>query len=175
MTFQWKLPQMEKVLGFLKQYKYVLIVAAAGLLLLLWPTGGDGRQPAAQQTGLTGAEEDFSVEALEERLAQALSRIDGAGEVSVILTVDSGMERVLATDRSQEQRDGELSIQEETVVISTDAGEEAVLVKQRYPTFQGALVVCPGGDDAAVRLVLTQAVSALTGLGTDRITVCKGS
>ena len=118
--------------------------------------------------GLTGTEEDFSVEALEERLALALSRIEGAGEVSVILTVDSGMERVLATDRTQEQADGGVSIQEETVILSTDAGEEAVLVTQRYPTFQGALVVCPGGDDPSVRLVLTQAVAALTGLGTDR-------
>ena len=95
--------------------------------------------------------------------------------MSVILTVDSGMERVLATDRTQEQADGGVSIQEETVILSTDAGEEAVLVTQRYPTFQGALVVCPGGDDPSVRLVLTQAVAALTGLGTDRITVCKGS
>lgn len=175
MRFQWKLPQMEKVQGFFKQYRYVLLVAAAGALLLLWPAGEEGRQPAAEETGLAGAEEDFDLEALEERLAAALSRIEGAGEVSVVLTVDSGMERVLATDRTQEQADGELSIQEETVILSTDAGEEAVLVKQRYPTFQGALVVCPGGDDAAVRLVLTQAVSALTGLGTDRITVCKGS
>ena len=177
MKFQWKPPQMEKVLGFCKQYKYVLLVAAAGLLLLLWPTG-DGRQEAVAEEagmGLTGTEEDFSVEALEERLALALSRIEGAGEVSVILTVDSGMERVLATDRTQEQSDGGVSIQEETVILSTEAEEEAVLVTQRYPTFQGALVVCPGGDDPSVRLVLTQAVAALTGLGTDRITVCKGS
>ena len=30
-------------------------------------------------------------------------------------------------------------------------------------------------QDPAVRLALTQAVAALTGLGSDRITVCKGS
>ena len=175
MKVQWKMPRAEKVLGFLKQYKYVLIVAAAGLLLLLWPTGGSREEPAAQERGLTGAEEDFSVEALEEKLAQALSRVEGAGEVSVILTVESGMERVLATDRTAEQSDGTSAMEEQTVIVSTDAGEEAVLVTQRYPTFQGALVVCPGGGDPSVRLVLTQAVSALTGLGADRITVCAGS
>ena len=56
-------------------------------------------------------------------------------------------------------------LEESTVILSTDSGEEAVLVTQRYPTFQGALVICPGGEDPAVRLALTQAVAALTGLG----------
>ena len=46
---------------------------------------------------------------------------------------------------------------------------------RRYPVFQGALVVCEGADQAQVRLAMTQAVSALTGLGTDRITICKGT
>ena len=60
------------------------------------------------------------------------------------------------------------------MLIGSGSGQEAVQLTRRYPTFQGALVVCEGGDDAGVRLLMTQAVSALTGLGTDRITVCKG-
>ena len=42
------------------------------------------------------------------------------------------------------------------------------------PQFRGALVVCPGGGDAQIRLKLIEAVSALTGLGADRISVCQG-
>lgn len=38
----------------------------------------------------------------------------------------------------------------------------------------GAVIVCEGGDSASVRLQLTQAVAALTGLSSDRITVVKG-
>ena len=171
---EW-LPAPEKLLAFAGRYKYVLLVAAAGLVLLLWPGGGEGTPADEDSQGLSGQEEDFSVEALEERLADALSRVDGAGEVSVLLTVERGMERVLAADRREEQSQGERVLEESTVILSTDSGEEAVLVTQRYPTFQGALVICPGGEDPAVRLALTQAVAALTGLGSDRITVCKGS
>ena len=47
-------------------------------------------------------------------------------------------------------------------------GEAEVLLSRA-----GAVVVCDGGDDAAVRLAVTQAVSAYTGLGSDRITVMK--
>lgn len=38
----------------------------------------------------------------------------------------------------------------------------------------GAVIVCEGGDNAAVRLQLTRAVSSLTGLSSDKITVVKG-
>jgi stage III sporulation protein AG len=84
-----------------------------------------------------------------------------------MLTVRSGMERVLAQDSSNGDT--------ETVVISTGSGkQEVVLLTQKYPDFQGALVVCEGGDEPQVRLLITQAVAALTGLGTARISVCKG-
>ena len=174
MKLNWKLPEAGELLELLKQYKYVLIVIAAGILLLAWPSGKRSEEPSAA-AGVTGQEEDFSVEALEERLGEILSKVEGAGQVSVVLTVRSGMERVLATDRSMTQTADAQEQEEQTVVISTGSGEETVLITQKYPTFQGALVVCRGGDDPQVQLVLTRAVSALTGLGADRITVCKGS
>lgn len=40
--------------------------------------------------------------------------------------------------------------------------------------WEGAVVVCEGADSAAVRLTLTQALRALTGLPSDRITIVKG-
>ncbi len=41
--------------------------------------------------------------------------------------------------------------------------------------FEGALVVCEGGGDAAVRLQLTKALSALTGLSSEKIAIVKGT
>jgi len=174
MKLNWKIPGAEKLVQFFRQYKFVLLIIVAGVLLLAWPSDREDSSPAGK-SGLSGTEEDFSVEALEARLSQVLSRIEGAGEVSVMLTVQSGMERILATDTAARQEKDSRELEEQTVIISTKEGEEAVLVTQRYPTFQGALIVCPGGEDPEVRLALTRAVAALTGLGSDRITVCKGS
>lgn len=166
-------PSWENVVKFLNRYKYVLVVILAGTVLLLLP-GKDEKAPAAQ-SGMTGYEEDFSVDLLEEKLSKALSKISGAGDVSVVLTVRSGMERILAADLEHSQDGDGYETREKTVVISTDNGEEVVLVGQNYPVFQGALVVCRGGDDPEVQLRITKAVAALTGLSTGRITVCKGS
>ena len=38
-----------------------------------------------------------------------------------------------------------------------------------------ALVVCPGGNDPAVKLQISEAVAALTGLGAEKISICKGN
>lgn len=175
MKWNGKLPTRAQWQSWLSKYKLVLVLAMAGVLLLAWPTGDRGEEKTAQESAsaVTG-EESFSVEELEQRLSQAISRIEGAGTSTVLLSLDQGVERVLASD-SVEQRDGDESSREQTTVVySGEDGEEVVLVTQYYPSFRGALVVCAGGDDPQVRLAVTQAVSALTGLGSDRITVCAG-
>lgn len=168
MKVQWKPEQLWKLLD---KYKYVLLVLAAGLALLLWPSG-EREEPAPDAGGC--AVEEFDLEALEEKLSQVLSQVEGAGKVTVALTVRSGTERVPLTDRSTSSRERESQVEEKTVVINTGSGQEAVVRLERAPVFQGAVVVCPGGDQAEVRLLLTRAVSSLTGLGADRITICKG-
>ena len=171
MKLQWNKREAEQLWKLLEKYKYVLIILAAGLILLLWPTGEKERpEETANRSGL----EEFDLAALEEKLSQILSQVEGAGKVTVALTVKSGMEQVPVTDRSTSVTERGNSLEEKTVVISTGSGQEAVVRVQRYPQFQGAVVVCQGGDRADVRLLLTQAVSALTGLGSDKITVCKG-
>ena len=60
------------------------------------------------------------------------------------------------------------------VVSRGSGGQEAVAVQEVSPEYQGALLVCPGGGDPTVRLQLTQAVAALTGLGADKISISEG-
>lgn len=168
-----RFPGIKNLPEFLKRSKYVLIMVAAGILLLLLPAKRD--QAAEQGSGVSGGEESFSVEAMEARLGEILSRIDGAGEVSVMLTVRSGTRRILAVDRELTQTGDQSRRSEETVILSTDNGEQAVSVGQNYPEFQGVLAVCPGGDDPEICLKLTRALASLTGLSSGKITVCKGS
>lgn len=162
----WK----KRALALLGQYKYVLIVAAAGAALLLLPPlweSGESREAAAECPAPEAE--------LEERLAGTLSRIEGAGEVEVVLTLKSGPQRVLAQDVDTTVNDRGTQSALTSVVISHGGGEEeAVVIQQLSPQYQGALVVCSGGDNPQVRLRLVEAVAALTGLGADQISVCKG-
>lgn len=163
-----KLGGGEKLRAWLGKYKLALLVLAAGVVLLAWPTGEKGSSP---RPAASAPDSGFDPEEVERKLERVLARIDGAGEVTVALTVSDGVERRYAVD---ETRKGEEE-QTKTVVVSTGAGtQEAVSVGERWPDFQGAVVVCQGGGDPEVRLLVTKAVCSLTGLGADRVTVCKG-
>lgn len=165
--------QGKKLFSSLGRNKYVLLVILVGVVLLLLPESQGTAEEATLST--SAIEEDFSVEALERKLEETLGEIEGAGRVRVMLTVQSGTKRVLAQDGKTEQRDGEMQRETETVVISAGTGvQETVLIQQIYPQFQGALVVATGGGDPTIRLRLTEAVAALTGLGADKISICKG-
>ena len=93
-----------RLMGLLEKYKFVLLVLLAGILLLLLPTfeGGDG-------TGGAGgtdppSELAFDLEGLEKKLSDTLSEVEGAGEVSVVLTVKASTRQVLAQDITSSQK-----------------------------------------------------------------------
>ena len=154
--------------GALKRYSYVLLIAAVGIALLLLPTGGrDSPETPAREEGAS-----FDLDAFEEKLERTLSQIEGAGTARVVLTLDGGSRQVLA--RNQE-RDGNGGDSNTVVTVGKgSATQEVVPLQTVAPEFRGALVVCPGGGNASVRLKLIEAVSAVTGLGSDRISVCAG-
>lgn len=162
-----KLPWTEeKCKSFLEKYRYALLVLAVGLLFLLLPMDSE-----VQTAPEEGAAQTISTEAWleqeQQRLAAALSAIDGVGETLVVLTLESGPESVLALDV-----DGE---RQETVIVSAGSGqEETVTVQELSPRLQGALIVCQGGGNDNVRLLVLQAVEALTGLDANQISICKG-
>lgn len=166
---------VKKLAKSLEKYKFILLVLLAGMLLLLLPTSVDGEGGRVGEEAREAVEYTFSLSELEEKLEKTLSKIEGAGDVTVALTLRSGTRQVLAQDMTVSDRNGDGSEERTTVVISSGSGrEEAVSLQELAPQFQGAVVVCPGGDDPAVQLRLAEAVSDLTGLGADKISICKG-
>ena len=108
-------------------------------------------------------------------MAEVLGAMDGVGRVQVMLTLRSGETLSLAEDSSATLGSGgDVRQDSQVLTVNRGSGKQEVVVTQRlYPTYQGAVVVCQGADRAEVKLAVTQAVAALTGLGADRITVVK--
>ena len=163
----------KKWLAVLGTYKYVLIVIAAGILCLAWPSAS--REEEAERA----AEGQVDAGALQAEMEEILGAIQGVGELRLMLTVDTGPQRELAGDTSlsysgSTQAPEDYSRTAETVVVSGGGEEQVVVTREIYPRFRGALVVCQGADDPAVKLSVVEAVSALTGLGSDRISVIRG-
>lgn len=154
-----------------KKYGMTLLVVAAGVALMLLP--GTSEDAGEKQT--TQNAEDFSLEETQAQMEKLLSRIEGTGKLQLMLTLKSGSRLRLAEDQDETADQEETSRRTETVTVSRGGSEDVVITQQMYPIYQGAVVVCQGADQAAVRLAVTEAVSALTGLSSDRITVVKWS
>ncbi len=155
----------------LKRYQPVLLVILAGLLLLFLPLGSE--KPAAGSTKSPVRAEAFDLAEMEKKLSAALSEIAGAGEVTVVLSIKTGTQQVLAETSEYAETEKGLEEKTEPVVLSRGSGtQETVALQEIYPQFQGALVICDGGNDPQVRLKLTEATGAITGLGASKISIC---
>ena len=156
-----------RLLDFVKQYRYAVIVVLVGVILMCLPAGKDRADPELEATSEQTAVTEVC---LEESLAAILSQIKGAGKVEVLLTEAKGAETVYQSDSSM----GGDSTRLDTVTVTDKERTQNGLVRQiNPPSYQGAIVVCQGADSPSVRLAIVQAVSSVTGLGSDHITVLK--
>lgn len=160
----------EKARALWKKYRLAALVVLAGVVLMLLPGGTSGEKQETQ-----AAEEGFSLEDTERRMAEVIGAIDGVGRVRVMLTLRSGETLSLAEDSSASRGSGGDELQESQVLtVNRGSGRQEVVVTQRmYPVYQGAVVVCQGAGDSRVRLTVIEAVAVLTGLSSDRISVVK--
>ena len=156
------------ILDRLGKYKYVLVVIIAGVILMALP-GKTETTPSHTPIEQTSAISDPS-----EQIAELLMMIEGAGKVRVYLSIARGEQILYQTDSTYSENDDKLDTKTQTVLITDSDRNEAGLVYQKNPpTYQGALVVAQGAANPKVKLALVEAVSKVTGLGTDKISVLK--
>lgn len=123
---------------------------AAGNVAAEEHNGGEAGAVATTAANAVGAE--MEAVALEERLAAVLRQVDGAGEVSVVVTLAS---------------------RGRTEYAASASGGQLPVVESGLPTVQGVLVVADGADDVAVCRALSDAVVGLLDVPTHRVVVCR--
>ncbi len=159
-----------KIFNFIKKYKYAAIVLLIGIALMLLPEISN----ANTETKQIEQNNKIYTEKLDSKLADILCKVEGAGRVEVILTVSEGEQTVYQTNTDQSGDEQGLDMKSNTVIITNSSRNECGLVMRVDPAkYLGAIILCQGADSQAVRLAITEAVSKITGLGSDRICVLK--
>ena len=152
----------------ISKYKYVWIVLLAGIILMMLPTNG----VKTEQT----SKNDYSDLTLEKDLATKLEEIlvnlSGAGRVQVMLSVAQGERIIYQTDSTCSQSSNGADTKSQTVLVTDSQRNETGLLHQKNPpVYQGAIILAQGAENPAVKLKIVEAVSNVTGLGADRISV----
>lgn len=125
------------------------------------------------------------VKETETQLSSILSRIEGAGEVSVMITLKSGTEIIPAKDESisdkttnEKDNEGgtriinEQNTSDKVVFMNEQGGNSKPLVlKEVNPEIKGVIIVAEGAKDPKVKLKLTEAVQTVLDVPAYRVSV----
>lgn len=157
-----------KIKEFIKKYRFVILILGIGIVMMVLPTGKTSNTEEIPSTQPAMFDDPT------QELSQILSQIHGAGKVQIMLTKGVGERTVYQTDQERDNTDNNQSVRVETVIVTDkDRAQQGLIQQILAPEYRGAIVVCQGADDAAVRLAIIEAVADATGLGTDRISVLK--
>lgn len=150
----------------IRKYRPLIIAVLVGILLMSVPTKKETTElkPASTEPTVTQTDK------LQKDLELLLSQMQGAGTVRVLLTEAKGEEVRYQYDEEQ----SESNKQRKTVLAKNAGHEESGIIRQVIPPiYQGAIILCQGGDSPAVQLAITEAVSNVTGLTADKVKVLK--
>lgn len=160
----------------------VLAAVAVALILISDPSPSESNTPVRIQT------EDMAeyVTRLEQRVAEMVASIDGAGSAKVMITLESGTEYVYALDgkttndssatygESGTKSEGErIQDEQSIIVIDGENGKQALLRTTLEPTVNGVVILCTGGGREDVRERVVNAVTIALGVSSRRVCVTK--
>ena len=170
-----------------------LILVLAGILILIIALPTDTKEKKqAEEAKENISKENNTMEAskdeIERKLEDILEKIDGAGDVKVMITYQDSGTQVVEKDKntsenSLEESDStggvrstkEQQLLESTVYEDADAGNTPFVSKELLPKVEGILIVASGGDNQKVKQNISEAVLALFQVEAHRIKIVKMS
>lgn len=148
----------------------IFAVLSVGILLVIF----SGQKNETKET-VEEASFDESVyeRELERRLKGIVEKIDGVGEVSVMITLDGSAIYTYATDTANDTGSDGDTKKESTVVLSVKGtnNKEAVVSGYKLPEIKGAAIVCSRTLSPVLQSKVIGTVSAALGIPTSKVYV----
>ena len=145
-----------------KKLQVVLIVVVFLVVICIFSSNLFVKEESTNSTNIN----DY-VTNLENRLENALSKVSGVGNVSVIITIESGMKTVLATEILTKESASGKEITETPIIVN---GKTVVLCEE-YPNIVGVLIVSQGANNLTVRTKIQQATVSLLNININQIEI----
>lgn len=164
----------------LDRKKIIVFLGIAGMLLILiselMPDSDKSKEDITSVQDNDTDSTEYKRQ-LESELGDILSKIDGIGDTSIMITLDGTTEYVYAQqlDTTTDQSEGKKRESYRSNIVMTESGNEkkALIKKIIRPQVTGVLVACTGGDNLIVKENVIGAVSAVLGIPAGRVYVVK--
>lgn len=155
----------------IKSIKHIHIYAAilVGIVLCVgyfsFLKSDDKTPEISTQTEDTAVE---YVKNLENKLANVLSKISGAGKVNVLITLQSGFGYEYACDEETRTTSSGDTLTTKSVILVSN---EPVVEKEIYPTIKGVVIVATGAENFGVKMNLMNAATTVLEIDSSKITI----
>lgn len=119
---------------------------------------------------------------LESKLVSVLSKVKGAGQVEVMVTLESGPELKIATSvdertntsTSSSTTTTSVTVIENPIIITQNGQSQPLVLMEIMPKIKGVIVVAQGAGSTKVKLELLEAVQALLDVPSSNIQIYAG-
>ena len=156
------------------------LLLVAFVILLYYSTKESSLSSSVSNVSYTSSLEYSNI--LESKLKGLLGGIDGVGNVSVMVTLESGPELKIATqidERTNTTTNSSgtttsVTIVEEPIIITQKGEDSPLVLMEILPVVKGVVVVAEGAKDVGVKLQLLEAVQALLDLPSVNIQILSG-
>lgn len=169
--------EIERITALLKSDRKKLIIAMVALLgiilIVISSVGEEGASDEETTQQQTEFSESEYTAMLEQRLEETVSSLYGAGRSRVMVTLECDYETVYARDGSYSKDEASSDEKSEYIIIDSSQQEDGLVLKTVTPRVRGVAVLCEGGNDPYVCEQVSQMLSALLDLGSNRISVSK--
>lgn len=160
-----------------KGKKILMLGAAAVMVLLLLSTVSCESKTTSRENPVV-CEDASQIEAsLENRLVALLKKIDGVGDVSVMITLDRSSKKLyekdekIETNTKNDSEGGTENNTRETEAVLAGSSKEPLQIGTVQPTVRGAAVVCAGAADPVIREKVANTVAKALNIGISRVYV----
>ena len=200
---------IEKIKKLAKNKNNLVVLVLTGVLLMIiaLPVKNKSTQSAENETeaqnnnnsyfnsseyGGTGnygenlSEGQFYIARMEEKLEEALSQLEGAGKVEVLITLETSEEKIVEKDvpvirSNTEETDSaggtrtinNVDMGESTVFSNTGNNSQPYVIKTMSPRIEGVVVLAEGAGNGNVSINISEAVQVLFGIEAHKIKVMK--
>lgn len=159
--------------------KLIVIIGLLGMgLIMLSEILPNSEQNESQKTvsDYTATDNtDTYKKEIESELKDIIGKINGVGELDVMVTIEGTTEYVYAEELDTDNdKDGEKTsekYQSKIVMSEKDGNKEALVKKIIKPQISGVIIVCQGGGDLSIKERVIKAAATALNLPSGRICV----
>lgn len=156
---------------------YIAVIFAVIILAIYLSTIWSPKKKVPEANNSTENEQTLSTSMeyardLENKLVNVLSKIKGAGDVNVVVTLENGFEYLYATEEeTRTATDGSKVTTSKVILVDG----KPVVTQEIYPTIKGVLVTSSGADNISVKFSILSALQTVIDVSNENITILTGN